>query len=99
VSNREDGTSQVEHLLPQQPQFTVKGRSGTAEVAWSYLVLGVEHILGGVDHLLFVLALLLIVRGGKRIFYTLPHSRWPTASRSRPRRSAWSMSLVRRSRR
>jgi hydrogenase/urease accessory protein HupE len=40
-------------------------------VAWSYLVLGVEHILGGVDHLLFVLALLLIVRGGKRIFATI----------------------------
>ena len=41
------------------------------EVAWSYLVLGVEHILGGIDHLLFVLALLLIVRGGKRIFATI----------------------------
>lgn len=68
---REDGTSQVEHLLPQQPQFIVKGPTGTAEVAWSYLVLGVEHILGGVDHLLFVLALLLIVRGGKRIFLTI----------------------------
>lgn len=68
---RQDGTSQVEHLLPQQPQFTVEAATGAAEVAWSYLVLGVEHILGGVDHLLFVLALLLIVRGGKRIFLTI----------------------------
>ena len=68
---RSDGSSQVERLLPQSPQFTVKGATGTAEVAWSYLVLGVEHILGGVDHLLFVLALLLIVRGGKRIFATI----------------------------
>jgi hydrogenase/urease accessory protein HupE len=68
---RSDGTSQVERLLPARPQFTVKGATGTAEVAWSYLVLGVEHILGGVDHLLFVLALLLIVRGGKRIFATI----------------------------
>lgn len=68
---RRDGTSQVERLLPQNPQFTVKAATGTAEVAWSYLVLGVEHILGGVDHLLFVLALLLIVRGGKRIFMTI----------------------------
>src|SRR5678815_3653350 len=50
-----DGTSQVERLLPQSPQFTVKAATGTAEVAWSYLVLGVEHILGGIDHLLFVL--------------------------------------------
>jgi hydrogenase/urease accessory protein HupE len=68
---RQDGTSQVERLLPQSPQFTVKAATGATAVAWSYLVLGVEHILGGVDHLLFVLALLLIVRGGKRIFLTI----------------------------
>jgi hydrogenase/urease accessory protein HupE len=68
---RQDGTSQVERLLPHSPQFTVKAATGTAQVAWSYLVLGVEHILGGVDHLLFVLALLLIVRGGKRILLTI----------------------------
>ena len=42
---------------------TVEAPAGTSEIAWSYLVLGVEHILGGIDHLLFVLALLLIVRG------------------------------------
>ena len=68
---RLDGTSQVDRVLPDKPQFVVKGATGTAEVAWSYLVLGVEHILGGVDHLLFVLALLLIVSGGKRIFLTI----------------------------
>ena len=76
---RADGTSQVERLLPQRPEFTVQAASGALEVARSYLVLGIEHILGGVDHLLFVLALLLIVRGGKRIFititaFTLAHS-------------------------
>ncbi len=68
---RLDGTSQMERLLPESPRFTIKAPAGTAEVAWSYLILGVEHILGGVDHLLFVLALLLIVRGGKRIFITV----------------------------
>ena len=76
---RLDGTSQVEHLLPQRPQFTIKAATGAAQIAWSYLVLGVEHILGGVDHLLFVLALLLIVRGSRRIVatitaFTLAHS-------------------------
>jgi len=76
---RPDGTSQVEHLLPQRTQFTVEGATGIAQVAWSYLVLGVEHILGGLDHLLFVLALLLIVRGSTRIVatitaFTLAHS-------------------------
>jgi hydrogenase/urease accessory protein HupE len=69
----------VEQLLPQRPRFTVEAATSTAAVAWSYLVLGIEHILGGVDHLLFVLALLLIVRGGKRILititaFTLAHS-------------------------
>jgi hydrogenase/urease accessory protein HupE len=76
---RLDGTSQTERVFPDHPQFVVKARTGTAEVAWSYLVLGVEHILGGIDHLLFVLALLLIVHGGKRIFatvtaFTIAHS-------------------------
>jgi hydrogenase/urease accessory protein HupE len=36
-----------------------------------YFTLGVGHILGGIDHLLFVLALLLIVRGAKRIVFTI----------------------------
>jgi hydrogenase/urease accessory protein HupE len=76
---RQDGSSQVERLLPQRPQFIVQATSGAIEVARAYFVLGVEHILGGIDHLLFVLALLLIVRGGKRIFitvtaFTLAHS-------------------------
>lgn len=68
---RLDGTSQMERLLPQRPEFTVKASSSTTEVAASYLILGIEHILGGFDHLLFVLALLLIVRGGKRIVATV----------------------------
>jgi hypothetical protein len=68
---RLDGTSQVEHLLPQRPQFIVEATTGGWEVAGSYLVLGIKHILGGIDHLLFVLALLLIVRGGRRILLTI----------------------------
>ena len=68
---RQDGTSQVERLLPRDPSSPCRRRHGVGEVAWSYFVLGVEHILGGVDHLLFVLALLLIVRGGRRIVATI----------------------------
>lgn len=76
---RQDGSSQVERLALERPAFTVAAPSGRVEVAWSYLVLGVEHILGGVDHLLFVLALLLIVQGTRRIVttitaFTLAHS-------------------------
>jgi hydrogenase/urease accessory protein HupE len=68
---RVDGTSQVVRVQPDDPRITVPTPAGTGELAWSYLVLGVEHILGGVDHLLFVLALLLIVRGGRRIVLTI----------------------------
>ena len=68
---RSDGTSQVERLTLARPEFTVEAPAGTGEIAWSYLALGIEHILGGTDHLLFVLALLLIVRGGKRIVATV----------------------------
>ncbi len=68
---RADGTSQVERLKVDDPHFTVAAPAGTGEVAWAYLVLGVEHILGGIDHLLFVLALLLVVRGARRIVATV----------------------------
>jgi hypothetical protein len=51
----------------------------------TYLVLGVEHILTGIDHLLFVLALILITRGGWKVVktvtaFTLSHSITLTAA-------------------
>jgi hypothetical protein len=68
---RLDGSAQVERLPLSRPEFIVRAAAGTGEIAWSYLVLGVEHILGGIDHLLFVFALLLVVRGGQRILLTI----------------------------
>ncbi|HEX5789053.1 MAG TPA: HupE/UreJ family protein [Woeseiaceae bacterium] len=68
---RRDGSSQVERLPMDVPQFVVAAPAGTAAVAWTYLLLGVEHILAGLDHLLFVLALLLVVRGVRRIVATI----------------------------
>ena len=37
----------------------------------TYLLLGVEHILTGVDHLLFVLALLIISNGWRKLVKTV----------------------------
>ncbi|HZF26389.1 MAG TPA: HupE/UreJ family protein [Steroidobacteraceae bacterium] len=68
---RIDGSSQVAKLEPAAPSFVVAATASNLEVARNYLVLGVEHILGGVDHLLFVLALLLIVRGVRRVILTI----------------------------
>lgn len=68
---RTDGAEQVARLLPSSTSFVVAGAAGAVEVARTYFVLGVHHILAGVDHLLFVLALLLIVRGIKRVIVTI----------------------------
>ncbi len=73
------GGSQTVRLTPNQPGFLVEAEPGAARVAWTYLVLGVEHILAGIDHLLFVAALLLLVQGWKRLLktvtaFTLAHS-------------------------
>jgi len=76
---RRDGTAQVARLTPSAPSFVVEGAPRAMQVARTYLVLGVEHILGGIDHLLFVLALLILVKGTRRLIatvtaFTLAHS-------------------------
>jgi len=66
-----DGTTQVVRIKPSEPWLTVSAAPTKTEVASTYFVLGVEHILGGIDHLLFVLALLIIVKGWKRLVATV----------------------------
>ena len=56
------GTSEVSRLTPEQPNFTVTGKMDQMATASTYFRLGVEHILSGFDHLLFVLALMLLIR-------------------------------------
>jgi len=68
---RLDGGAQVTRLTPAAPSFVVEAVPGALGVARTYVVLGVEHILTGIDHLLFVLALLIITRGGWRLVKTV----------------------------
>jgi hydrogenase/urease accessory protein HupE len=68
---RLDGATQTVKLSPSSPAFTVEAEPGSREVARAYLVLGVEHILRGIDHLLFVLALMILVQDTKRLFWTI----------------------------
>ena len=65
------GTTQTERLTPTNPSFVVRAAPGNGEVAVTYLQLGIDHIFGGADHLVFVLGLLLLVKGGRRIFLTI----------------------------
>lgn len=66
-----DGATEIARLKPDLPSFTVAGQQTTLDVATTYFVLGVEHILGGFDHLLFVLALMLLIHDLKQLVKTI----------------------------
>jgi len=68
---RLDGTTQVTRLTPSSPSFVVESAPRALEVARTYTVLGTEHILSGIDHLLFILALLIITGGGWKMVKTV----------------------------
>lgn len=62
----------VRSLLSEgRPWFVIPPRSSALEVAGDYLLLGVEHLLTGLDHVLFVVALLWLVSGLRRVLWTL----------------------------
>jgi hydrogenase/urease accessory protein HupE len=65
------GAIQTERLSPTRTAFVIQSVPGAREVAATYLRLGVEHILFGFDHLLFVLALVILVRGWRRVAVTV----------------------------
>ncbi len=66
-------------IRPEQPYFRIDLANGRALGLPTFLLLGIEHILTGPDHLLFVLGLLLIVRDRWSLIktisaFTLAHS-------------------------
>jgi len=69
--HRLDGSTQVGRLLPDSPSLVIEAVPSGWEVSRTYFGLGVEHIVLGVDHLLFVFALLVLVRGWRRIVETI----------------------------
>lgn len=74
-----DGTSHSVILRPSSTSFTIPARPSNVELAWSYFLIGIKHILEGVDHLLFILGLVLIVRSTSMLIktitaFTLAHS-------------------------
>jgi len=78
-----DGAQRVYTLTAAQRQVQLYGAAddarGFGEIALAYTLLGVEHILSGFDHLLFVLGLLFLVGFRRRLVmtitaFTLAHS-------------------------
>ena len=62
---------QAARLTSDAPMTKVETRAARSQVAKTYFVLGVEHILTGYDHLLFVLSLVLLLMGGWKIAKTV----------------------------
>ena len=69
----QSNTQQTLLIQPEQPSATVPTAAEAAEQpgVWSYLRLGIEHILLGVDHLLLLLGLVLIVCDGWMLLKTV----------------------------
>lgn len=75
----EPGKTQMHRLTGSETAFTVPAEADALGVLTSYTTLGLTHILNGVDHLLFVFALLLLIPNRQRLFwaitaFTLAHS-------------------------
>lgn len=68
---RLDGSSETARLNASATSFVVKGAAQFWDVVHTYFVFGVEHILGGFDHLLFVACLIFIAGTWQRILVTI----------------------------
>ncbi len=70
-----DGQTRVYTLTAGQPTVQLYGAAddprGMGEIASAYTLLGIEHILTGVDHLLFVIGLLFLVGFRRRLVWTI----------------------------
>jgi hydrogenase/urease accessory protein HupE len=74
-----NGHVETDRLTPSMTSLVVRAEPGIVDVLRTYIRLGIEHILTGTDHLLFVLCLVLLVREPKRLLatvtaFTLAHS-------------------------
>lgn len=74
-----DRPVQALRLTAREPVATIAERPNRWAIARTYFVIGVEHILFGYDHLLFVVALVLLLSGFRTIAwavtaFTLAHS-------------------------
>ena len=69
--NRLDGTTLTAVVRPTKPYAQLRGERTWHTTAGEYIGLGFHHILQGVDHLLFVLGLLLIVKSRRMLLSTV----------------------------
>jgi len=58
-------------LSAENPEFLIPAEPAQTQVMVEYSWLGLEHIWGGIDHLMFVFGLLILVGGGARLLWTI----------------------------
>ena len=66
-----DGRTWTTIAHPSQPWVQIAASQTWLGVAGAYLRLGIEHIWSGIDHLLFILALMILVKGTRRLIATV----------------------------
>lgn len=66
-----NGTLFVERLTPDKTSVSIPAEPSVLGVMRSYVLLGVEHILSGIDHLLFVLCIMLLISGKKKLLFAI----------------------------
>ncbi len=66
-----DGVVATTFVRPSQPWVVIQAEENGFDVARSFIVEGIGHILFGFDHLLFVAALMLIVRDPRALVKTI----------------------------
>src|SRR5262245_61553782 len=66
-----DGQESTTLVHPSQPWFEPSVTPSALQVASAYLRLGIEHIWSGIDHLLFILGLMILVKGTRRLIATV----------------------------
>jgi hydrogenase/urease accessory protein HupE len=66
-----NGESYTAIIKPDKPFFLIPVSSSTLNVFKTYMLFGVEHIWLGIDHLLFVFALVLITTGAWKMVKTI----------------------------
>ena len=66
-----DGDEFTRLIQPGDPAMTIPQDGSSSLSVWSYFLLGVHHIWTGVDHLLYVLGLVLLVRNVRMLIVTL----------------------------
>jgi hydrogenase/urease accessory protein HupE len=68
---RRDGSVWNTRLTPASPEIVIPAGAGPLDVIRAYVGLGINHILLGLDHLLFIFCLVLLVREPRKLLWTI----------------------------